>query len=91
MIKPELKNSDNEIPVRRKFGTPRKKIKNTKQKYEKIDNEKMIYDLEARLSDVESQLQSASERQDIDAVNSLGKQYDKLSLDLERAWESWGY
>ena len=51
----------------------------------------MIYDLEARLSDVESQLQSASERQDIDAVNSLGKQYDKLSLDLERAWESWGY
>lgn len=91
LIKPELKNSDNEIPVRRKFGTPRKKIKNTKQKYEKIDNEKMIYDLEARLSDVESQLQSASERQDIDAVNSLGKQYDKLSLDLERAWESWGY
>ena len=91
LVKPESKISDTEIPVRRKFGTPRKKFKNNKQKNEQIDNEKIIYELEARLSDVESQLQSASERQDVNAVNLLGKQYDSISSDLERAWEEWDY
>lgn len=91
LVKPESKISGTEIPVRRKFGTPRKKFKNSKQKNEQIDNEKIIYELEARLSDVESQLQLASERQDVDAVNLLGKQYDSISSDLERAWKEWDY
>ena len=43
LVKPESKISDTEIPVRRKFGTPRKKFKNSKQKNEQIDNEKIIY------------------------------------------------
>ncbi|MDA1349258.1 MAG: ATP-binding cassette domain-containing protein [Chloroflexi bacterium] len=82
-----------EDPARRRFGTPRKKPKDgTKANAAsgfQIDPERKIAGLETHLAEVESELQSASERRDVEKVAALGKEYDQVRLELEQAWEEW--
>jgi ATP-binding cassette subfamily F protein 3 len=86
--------SREETPARRRFGTPRKKpkggAKSAVATRPQIDHERRIAGLETHLAEVEIELQSASERRDVERVAALGKEYDKTRLELERAWEEWG-
>ena len=83
-----------EAPAKRRFGTPRKRPKGSRKTEGRpgspIDHEETIAGLETHLSEVESELQAASERRDVGKVTALGKEYDRLRSELERAWEEWG-
>ena len=79
-------------PARRRFGTPRKRPKGApkqEKREQAIDQEKLIAGLETHLSEVESELQAASERRDVTRVAALGSEYEQLRSDLERAWDEW--
>ena len=80
-------------PTRRRFGTPRKKPKASRKAdarvEQKPDHEQTIADLESRLAWVERELQSASERQDVEEVTRLGEEYDRTRAQLNRAWDDW--
>ena len=79
-------------PARRRFGTPRKRPKGAPKQEKRgqaIDQEKLIAGLETHLAEVESELQAASERRDVTRVAALGREYEQLRSDLERAWDEW--
>ena len=54
-----------------------------------IDYEEIIADLEGRLARIESRLQGATQRQDVEAIAKLGKEYNKVQGELETTWERW--
>ena len=78
-------------PARRRVGSTRRKIKKARksEREPKPDHEQTIAGLEARLARIERDLQTASERQDVEKVTGLGKGYDQTKAELERAWEEW--
>ena len=80
-------------PTRRPNGTPRKRSKGSRkpdsQPPPKPDHEQAIADLESQLARVERDLQSASERQDVEEVARLGEKYDRVQAELKRAWDEW--
>ena len=83
---------EEEPPARRRFGTPRKRPKGAPKQEKRgqaIDQEKLIAGLETHLAEVESELQAASERRDVTRVVALGREYERLRSDLERAWDEW--
>ena len=92
-LKPSLPPvKQEEPPARRRFGTPRKRPKGAPKQEKRqpaIDHEKLIAGLETHLAEVESELQSASERRDVTRVAALGHEYEQLRSDLERAWDEW--
>lgn len=55
-----------------------------------LEYERIITDLEGRLAEIESGLERAAQRQDLDAVAKLGTEYDRIQTDLQDAWERWG-
>lgn len=54
-----------------------------------LEYERIITDLEGRLAEIESGLERAAQRQDLDAVAKLGTEYDRIQTDLQDAWERW--
>ena len=48
-----------------------------------IDYEEIIADLEGRLARIESRLQGATQRQDVEAIAKLGKEYNRVQGELE--------
>ena len=54
-----------------------------------IDYEEVIADLEGRLARIESRLQGATQRQDVEAIAKLGKEYNRVQGELETTWEKW--
>ena len=54
-----------------------------------LEYERIITDLEGRLAEIESSLERAAQRQDLDAVAKLGTEYDRIQTDLQDAWERW--
>ena len=54
-----------------------------------IDYEEIIADLEVRLARIESRLQGATQRQDVEAIAKLGKEYNRVQGELETTWEKW--
>ena len=54
-----------------------------------IDYEEIIADLEGRLARIESRLQGATQRQDVEAIAKLGKEYNRVQGELETTWEKW--
>ena len=80
-------------PLRRRFGTPRKRSKGSRkpdsQPPPEPDHEQAVADLESRLAKLERDLQSASERQDVEEVVRLGEQYESVQAALKRAWDKW--
>ena len=92
-LKPSLPAAKKEEPpARRRFGTPRKRPKGAPKQEKRqpaLDHEKLIAGLETHLAEVESELQSASERRDVTRVAALGHEYEQLRSDLERAWDEW--
>ena len=77
--------------ARRRVGSTRRKHKKSRKSEPepKPDHEQTIAALEARLARIERGLQAASERQDVERVTGLGKEYDQPKAKLERAWEEW--
>ena len=54
-----------------------------------IDYEEIIADLEGRLARIESRLEGATQRQDVEAITTLGKEYNTVQSELETTWERW--
>lgn len=54
-----------------------------------LEYERIITDLEGRLAEIESSLERAAQRQDLDAVAKLGTEYNRIQTDLQDAWERW--
>ena len=54
-----------------------------------IDYEGIIADLESRLAQIESRLQGATERQDVETIAKLGKEYNRVQGELETTWDRW--
>ena len=54
-----------------------------------VDYEGLIQNLESRLADIEKNLETASDRQDTDAIARLGQEYAETQKRIEEAWERW--
>ncbi len=55
----------------------------------RIDYEELIANLEGRLARIESRLDGATQRQDVEAIAKLGKEYNRVQSELETTWERW--
>lgn len=51
--------------------------------------EQAINQLEARLDEIEGQLQAAAENQDVAALSVLGEDYESTRLQLDQKWDEW--
>lgn len=54
-----------------------------------LEYERIITDLEGRIAEIESSLEHATQRQDMDAVAALGTEYNRVQTELQDAWERW--
>ena len=54
-----------------------------------VDYESLIQELESKVAVIEKNLETASARQDTDAIARLGKEYAETQKDIEDAWERW--
>ena len=54
-----------------------------------IDYEEIIAHLEGRLSRIESRLQGATQRLDVEAIAKLGREYNRVQSELETTWDRW--
>jgi ATP-binding cassette subfamily F protein 3 len=54
-----------------------------------LDLSQVIAGLEERLRDLERQLETASESQNVNAIGRLGEEHDATRLELEQKWLEW--
>ena len=73
----------------RSKGSPAPRTAPTTPQPPPIDYEEIIADLEGRLALIESRLDGATQRQDIEAIAKLGKEYNRVQSELETTWERW--
>ena len=76
---------------RRRERESRKQERKTKSSVQSqaVDYETLIHKLESKVSDIEKQLETASERRDTDAITRLGQEYAETQQDIEDAWQKW--
>ena len=76
---------------RRRERESRKQERKTKSSVQSqaVDYETLIHELESKVSDIEKQLETASERRDTDAITRLGQEYAETQQDIEDAWQKW--
>ncbi|HBJ32842.1 MAG TPA: ABC transporter ATP-binding protein [Dehalococcoidia bacterium] len=75
---------------RRRERETRKQEKKADAFKPKINHEANIEKLESHLADIERKLETASTRQDMDAITRLGDEHREAQQAVERAWEAWG-
>ena len=73
----------------RSKGSPASRAEPAMPQPRLIDYEGIIADLEGRLARIESRLQGATQRQDVEAIAKLGKEYNMVQIELETTWERW--
>ena len=73
----------------RSKGSPTPRTTSVTPQPAPIDYEEIIADLEDRLKRIESRLQGATERQDVETIAKLGKEYNMVQSELETMWERW--
>ena len=73
----------------RSKGSPASRAEPVMPQPRPIDYEGIIADLEGRLARIESRLQGATQRQDVEAIAKLGKEYNMVQSELETTWERW--
>jgi transcription initiation factor TFIIIB Brf1 subunit/transcription initiation factor TFIIB len=54
------------------------------------EQEELITRLETQLAEINAEIESATERQDIPEITRLGEQYNTTQACLDQAWEDWG-
>ena len=75
--------------------TPKRKRQNTKTTASKrnaeklVDYEALINELESNISEVESELQSATNTSNVDKIIELGQKHDLLTQELEKLVTKW--
>ena len=76
---------------RRRERESRKQERKTKSSAQSqaVDYETLIHELESKVSNIEKQIETASERRDTDAITRLGQEYADTQQDIEDAWEKW--
>ena len=75
---------------RRRERETRKQEKKADAFKPKINHEANIEKLESHLADIERKLETASTRQDMDAITRLGDEHREAQQAVERAWKAWG-
>ncbi len=73
----------------RSRGSPAPRKAPPTLKAARIDYEELIANLEGRLARIESRLDGATQRQDVEAIAKLGKEYNRVQSELETTWERW--
>ena len=81
VVRPKKKGRSRGSPVPRKAPPTLKAAR--------IDYEELIANLEGRLARIESRLDGATQRQDVEAIAKLGKEYNRVQGELETTWEKW--
>ena len=90
--KPEKSSQKQKIEV---TDAPRRKQQNTKTTASKrnaeklVDYEALINELESNISEVESELQSATNTSNVDKIIELGQKHDLLTQELEKLVAKW--
>ena len=74
---------------RRRERETRKIEKKAAAPKQKVNHEATIEKLESQLAEIERKLETASARQDMDAITRLGDEHRKAQEAVERAWEAW--
>ena len=73
----------------RSKGSPTPRTTSVTPQPAPIDYEEIIADLEDRLKRIESRLQGATERQDVETIAKLGREYNRVQSELETTWDRW--
>jgi ATP-binding cassette subfamily F protein 3 len=81
---------ESETATRPRRPATKKDAKSQTPKPKTPDYEQIIAELEAKLSQLERQLEKASVKQDINEVARLGQEYNETQSQLEQAWREWG-
>jgi len=74
-------------PRRAKPKDARRERQRLQRRQERL--EEQIHALEARLGDLTEAISQASMDEQLDRVNELGEEYERLEEDLKRLWEEW--
>ncbi|MCH8346713.1 MAG: ABC-F family ATP-binding cassette domain-containing protein [Chloroflexi bacterium] len=74
---------------RRRERETRKLEKKAAAPKQTVNHEAIIEKLESQLADIERKLETASARQDMDAITRLGDEHRNAQEAIERAWEAW--
>jgi ABC-type phosphate transport system auxiliary subunit len=74
---------------RRRDREVRKQVKRDTAQAPTVDHQAQIEEVEARIADLERQLEAASTRQDIPEIARLAKEHQAVRERLERAWRDW--
>ena len=85
---PQASKSAGKPAKRRRPTAP--KHREQRQEPQVIDQEQIIHDLESRLTQLESDLESASARRQVAEIARLGEEYTQTQSRLEQAWNDWG-
>jgi ATP-binding cassette subfamily F protein 3 len=72
-------------------GSQPQQAKKTTTSSPGMDYETMIADLEAQLTKIETRLERATQRQELDKIANLGEEYNRVQAEMEQAWEQWGH
>ena len=85
-------DSEQEPPAPRKLRVPRRPPQVKKPPSPALDEYLMriIDGLENRLVEIQSQLQEASERRDLEMIARMGEEYDRTSAQLDEKLAQWG-
>ena len=75
--------------VNAKNRPPQGRQKQQPKRSSKDNSSVEVEQLEVRLSEIEQQLQQASEQQDIDSVTRLGKDHNETQRLLDLTWQKW--
>ena len=74
---------------RRRDREVRKQVKREASQTPTVDHQALIEEVEARVADLERQLEAASTRQDVPEIARLAKEHQTARERLERAWRDW--
>ena len=74
---------------RRKDREVRKREKRDAAPPHTVDHQALIEEVEARVADLERQLEAASTRQDVPEITRLAREHQTARERLERAWRDW--
>jgi len=74
---------------RRRDREERKQVKREAAKTPGVDHQALIQEVEARVADLERQLEAASTRQDVPEIARLAKEHQTARERLDHAWRDW--
>ena len=91
--KESVKESERETPVPRNIRVPRRRPPQVKKPPSPALDEhlmRIIDGLEQHLKEIQSELEDASERRDLEMISRIGLEYDRTKAELDEKMAQWG-